>query len=115
MDRREFFEKKKLEIQEEVDFLREEKAEAKMQSLVLEEEVRDKIQEIKRLAHREQSIIDRIKHIGESESRVYGINTHWMSGTLKNYSLNELQRLAISTFDAEDFGELSEKKEEENV
>ena len=115
MDRREFFEKKKLEIQEEVDFLREEKAEAKMQSLVLEEEVRDKIQEIKRLAYKEQSIIDRIEHIDESESKVYGINTHWMSGTLINYSLNELQRLAISTFDAEEFGELPEKKEEENV
>ena len=36
-----------------------------------------------------------------------------MSGTLINYSLNELQRLATSTFRAEEFGELPEKKEKE--
>lgn len=115
MDREEFMKYKQEEIQQEVDFLREEKVEAKMQSLVLEQEVRDKIQEIKRLAYKEQSIIDRIKHIDESESNVYGINTYWMSGTLINYSLEELQRLAISTFDAEEFGELPKKKEKENV
>ena len=113
MNREEFMKYKQEEIQQEVDFLREEKVEAKMQSLVLEQEVRDKIQEIKRLAYKEQSIIDRIKHIDESESKIYGI--HWTSGTLINYSLEELQKLAISTFDAEEFGELSEKKEKENV
>lgn len=115
MNREEFMKAKQEEIQQEVDFLREEKAEARAKSFILEEEVSDKIEEIKRLAHKEQGIIDRIKHIDESESKVYGINNHWMSGTLMNYSLNELQRLAISTFDAEEFGFLSEKKEKGNV
>ena len=113
MNREEFMKAKQEEIQQEVDFLREEKAEAKREYLVLEREIRDKIEKIKKLAHKEQGIIDRIKHIDESESQVYNVNNHWMSGTLINYSSIGLQGLATSTFDAEEFGELPEKKEKE--
>lgn len=111
MKREEYMENKRQEIQEEVDFLLEEKKQTRIESFKLYEEIRDKISEIKTLANKEEDIINRVKSIKESGTRVYGVNTYEFSYPLINSSLNDLQKLANSTFGAEDFGEIPQKKE----
>lgn len=112
MKREEYMENKRQEIQEEVDFLLEEKKQTRIESFKLYEEIRDKISEIKTLANKEEDIINRVKSIKESGTRVYGVNTYEFSYPLINSSLNDLQKLANSTFGAEDFGEIPQKKKE---
>lgn len=110
MKREEYMENKRQEIQEEVDFLLEEKKQTRIESFKLYEEIRDKISEIKTLANKEEDIINRVKSIKESGTRVYGVNTYEFSYPLINSSLNDLQKLANSTFGAEDFGEIPQEK-----
>lgn len=110
MEREQYMENKGKEIQEEVHFLLEEKDETKIKSFKLYEEIRDKISEIKSLAEKEKNIINRVKSIKESGARVYGVDTYEFIHPLINHSLSDLQKLANSTFGAEDFGEIPQER-----
>ena len=117
MDREEFIEKKRLEIQEEVDFLISEKNDAYKESDKLYAEIRDKIAELKHSVEKEELANKRLKLISESGTQTYGV---YVDSRLRtpysiNRSLRSLDSLAKSTFDIEEFGGLLEEKEKEKV
>lgn len=117
MDREEFIEKKRLEIQEEVDFLIAEKNDAYKESAKLYDEIRDKIENLKHSVKKEELANKRLKLIGESGAQTYGV---YVNDALRpsysiNRSLRSLDSLAKSTFDIEEFGGLLEEKEKEKA
>ena len=117
MDREEFIEKKRLEIQEEVDFLISEKNDAYKESDKLYAEIRDKIAELKHSVKKEELANKRLELIDESGVQTYGV---YVDDVLRpsysiNRSLRSLDSLAKSTFDIEEFGGLLEEKEKEKV
>ena len=115
MDREEFIEKKRLEIQEEVDFLKTEKSDAYRESVKLYEDIRDKIAELKYSVTKEELANKRLKLISESGIQTYGVYVDSVLGTpyFTNRSLRYLDSLAKSKFDIEEFGGLLEEKEKE--
>ena len=117
MDREEFIEKKRLEIQEEVDFLRTEKNDAYKESVKLYDEIRDKIENLKHCVKKEELANKRLELIGESGVQTYGVYVHDMVQYpyITNRSLRYLDSLAKSTFDIEEFGGLLKEKEKEKV
>src|SRR5699024_4186986 len=117
MDREKFIEKKRLEIQEEVDFLKTEKSDAYRESVKLYDEIRDKIENLKHSVKKEELANKRLKLIGESGAQTYGV---YVNDALRpsysiNRSLRSLDSLAKSTFDIEEFGGLLEEKEKEKA
>lgn len=117
MDREEFIEKKRLEIQEEVDFLIGEKNDAYKESDKLYAEIRDKIKNLKHNVKKEELANKRLELIDGSGVQTYGV---YVEGPLRtsysiNRSLHYLDRLAKSKFDIEEFGGLLEEKEKEKV
>ena len=117
MNREEFIEKKRLEIQEEVDFLKTEKSDAYRESVKLYEDIRDKIAELKHCVKKEELANKRLKLISESGTQTYGV---YVDSRLRtpysiNSSLRFLDSLAKSKFDIEEFGGLLEEKEKEKV
>ena len=117
MNREEFIEKKRLEIQEEVDFLIAEKSDAYKESAKLYEEIRYKIVDLRHCVEKEELANKRLKLIDESGVQTYGVYVH---GPLRtsysiNHSLRYLDSLAKSTFDIEEFGGLLEEKEKEKA
>ena len=115
MNREEFIEKKRLEIQEEVDFLKTEKSDAYRESVKLYEDIRDKIAELKHCVKKEELANKRLKLISESGTQTYGV---YVDSRLRtpysiNSSLRFLDSLAKSKFDIEEFGGLLEEKEKE--
>lgn len=115
MNREEFIEKKRLEIQEEVDFLIAEKDDAYKESVKLYDEIRSKIENLKHSVKKEELANKRLKLIGESGTQTYGV---YVDSRLRtpysiNRSLRYLDSLAKSTFDIEGFGGLLEEKEKE--
>ncbi len=117
MDREKFIEKKRLEIQEEVDFLRTEKNDAYKESDKLYDEIRDKIENLKHSVKKEELANKRLELIDESGVQAYGV---YVNDVLRpsysiNRSLHLLDRLAKSKFDIEEFGGLLEEKEKEKV
>ena len=117
MNREEFIEKKRLEIQEEVDFLKTEKSDAYRESDKLYAEIRDKIAELKHSVKKEELANKRLELIDESGVQTYGV---YVDDVLRpsysiNRSLRSLDSLAKSTFDIEEFGGLLEEKEKEKV
>lgn len=117
MDREKFIEKKQLEIQEEVDFLRTEKRDVYRKSDILYDEIRDKIAELKHCVQKEKIVNQRLSFIDESGAMAYGISMGYSIGL--NYSINSslinLNNLAKSTFDIEEFGGLLEEEEKKEV
>ena len=115
MDREKFIEKKRLEIQEEVDFLRTEKNDAYKEASKLYEEIIDKVVELKYSVAKEELANKRLKLISESGTQTYGVYVDSVLGTpyFTNRSLRYLDSLAKSTFDIEEFGGLLEEKEKE--
>lgn len=117
MNREEFIEKKRLEIQEEVDFLIAEKNDAYKESDKLYAEIRDKIENLKHNVKKEELANKRLELIDESGVQTYGV---YVNDVLRpsysiNRSLRPLDSLAKSTFDIEEFGGLLEEKEKEKV
>lgn len=115
MDREEFIEKKRLEIQEEVDFLISEKNDAYKESDKLYAEIKDKIENLKHNVKKEELANKRLELIDESGVQTYGV---YVNDVLRpsysiNRSLRSLDSLAKSTFDIEEFGGLLEEKEKE--
>lgn len=115
MNREEFIEKKRLEIQEEVDFLKTEKSDAYRESVKLYEDIIDKIAELKYSVTKEELANKRLKLISESGTQTYGV---YVDSRLRtpysiNNSLRFLDSLAKSKFDIEEFGGLLEEKEKE--
>lgn len=117
MNREEFIEKKRLEIQEEVDFLKTEKNDAYKESVKLYDEIRDKIENLKHCVKKEELANKRLELIGESGVQTYGVYVHDMVQYpyITNRSLRYLDSLAKSTFDIEEFGVLLEEKEKEKA
>ena len=117
MNREEFIEKKRLEIQEEVDFLKTEKSDAYRESVKLYEDIRDKIAELKHCVKKEELANKRLKLISESGTQTYGVYVDSVLGTpyFTNRSLRYLDSLAKSKFDIEEFGGLLEEKEGEKA
>ena len=117
MNREEFIEKKRLEIQEEVDFLRTEKNDAYRESVKLYEDIRDKIAELKHCVKKEELANKRLKLISESGTQTYGVYVDSILRTPYsiNSSLHFLDSLAKSKFDIEEFGGLLEEKEGEKA
>ena len=115
MNREEFIEKKRLEIQEEVDFLRTEKNDAYKEAGKLYEEIRDKITDLKHCVKKEELANKRLELIDESGAQTYGVYVNYIlhSPYSVNVSLRSLDSLAKSTFDIEEFGGLLEEKEKE--
>src|SRR5699024_3791968 len=115
MDREKFIEKKRLEIQEEVDFLKTEKSDAYRESVKLYEDIRDKIVELKHCVKKEELANKRLKLISESGTQTYGVYVDSILRTPYsiNSSLHFLDSLAKSKFDIEEFGGLLEEKEKE--
>lgn len=115
MNREEFIEKKRLEIKEEVDFLRTERSDAYKESAKLYDEIRDKIENLKHCVKKEELANKRLELIGESGVQTYGVYVHdvLQSPYFINRSLRYLDSLAKSTFDIEEFGGLLEEKEKE--
>lgn len=113
MDREKFIEKKQLEIQEEVDFLREEKTSAHRESSFLYEHIIDKIEKLKQYVIKEELANKRLMSIEESGAQTYGVYTGSPLHTPYsiNRSLVRLDSLAKSKFDIEEFGGLLEEKE----
>ena len=117
MNREEFIEKKRLEIQEEVDFLRTEKNDAYKEAGKLYEEIIDKVAELKYSVAKEELANKRLKLISESGIQTYGV---YVDSRLRtpysiNSSLRFLDSLAKSKFDIEEFGGLLEEKEKEKA
>ena len=115
MDREKFIEKKRLEIKEEVDFLRKEKDNAYRESVKLYEEIRDKITDLQHCVKKEELTNKRLESIDKSGSQTYGV---FVDSALRtpysiNSSLHFLDSLAKSKFDIEEFGGLLEEKEKE--
>ena len=117
MNREEFIEKKRLEIQEEVDFLRTEKNDAYKEAGKLHEEIIDKVAELKYSVAKEELANKRLKLISESGTQTYGVYVDSVLGTpyFTNRSLRFLDSLAKSKFDIEEFGGLLEEKEKEKA
>lgn len=117
MDREKFIEKKRLEIQEEVDFLIAEKNDAYKEVAKLYEEIRDKIENLKHSVKKEELANKRLELIDESGVQTYGIyvNDRFRASYSINRSLHYLDKLAKSKFDIEEFGGLLEEKEGEKV
>ena len=117
MDREKFIEKKRLEIQEEVDFLKTEKSDAYRESVKLYEDIRDKIAELKHCVKKEELANKRLKLISESGTQTYGVYVDSILRTPYsiNSSLHFLDSLAKSKFDIEEFGGLLEEKEKEKA
>ena len=117
MNREEFIEKKRLEIQEEVDFLRTEKNDAYKEAGKLYEEIIDKVAELKYSVAKEELANKRLKLISESGTQTYGVYVDSVLGTpyFTNSSLRFLDSLAKSKFDIEEFGGLLEEKEKEKA
>ena len=117
MDREKFIEKKRLEIQEEVDFLKTEKSDAYRESVKLYEDIRDKIAELKYSVAKEELANKRLKLISESGTQTYGVYVDSILRTPYsiNSSLHFLDSLAKSKFDIEEFGGLLEEKEKEKA
>lgn len=117
MNREEFIEKKRLEIQEEVSFLIAEKNDAYKESAKLYDEIRDKIENLKHSVKKEELANKRLKLIGESGVQTYGVYIHDVSQFpyFINRSLRYLDSLAKSKFDIEEFGGLLEEKEKEKA
>lgn len=115
MNREEFIEKKRLEIQEEVDFLTAEKDDAYKEAGKLYEEIIDKVAELKYSVTKEELANKRLKLISESGIQTYGVYVDSVLGTpyFTNRSLRYLDSLAKSKFDIEEFGGLLEEKEKE--
>lgn len=113
MDREKFVEKKQLEIQEEVDFLRKEKNNTYKESSILYEDIKDKVAELRQCVIKEDSVNKRLKLIDESGAQTYGVYTGSPLNTSYsiNRSLTELENLAKSTFDVEEFNKQQEDKE----
>lgn len=115
MNREEFMKVKQEEIQEEVDFLRKEKTDAHRESSKLYEEIRDKITDLKHCVKKEELANKRLESIDKSGSQTYGV---FVDSALRtpysiNRSLRNLNNLAKSKFDIEEFGGLLEEKEKE--
>ena len=117
MNREEFIEKKRLEIQEEVDFLRTEKNDAYKEAGKLYEEIIGKVAELKYSVTKEELANKRLKLISESGIQTYGVYVDSVLGTsyFTNRSLRYLDSLAKSKFDIEEFGGLLEEKEGEKA
>lgn len=117
MNREEFIEKKRSEIQEEVDFLRTEKNDAYKEAGKLYEEIIDKVVELKYSVAKEELANKRLKLISESGIQTYGVYVDSVLGTPYsiNSSLRFLDSLAKSKFDIEEFGGLLEEKEKEKA
>ena len=117
MNREKFIEKKRLEIQEEVDFLKTEKSDAYRESVKLYEDIRDKIAELKHCVKKEELANKRLKLISESGIQTYGVYVDSILRTPYsiNSSLHFLDSLAKSKFDIEEFGGLLEEKEKEKT
>lgn len=117
MDREKFIEKKRLEIQEEVDFLRAEKRDANKESDRLYGEIRDKIENLRHCVTKEELANKRLELIDESGVQTYGVyvDDRFRASYSINRSLHYLDKLAKSTFDIEEFGGLLEEKEKEKV
>ena len=117
MNREEFIEKKRLEIQEEVDFLRTEKNDAYKEAGKLYEEIIDKVAELKYFVKKEELANKRLKLISESGAQTYGVYVDSVLGTpyFTNRSLRYLDSLAKSKFDIEEFGGLLEEEEKEKA
>ena len=117
MNREEFMKAKQEEIQQEVDFLREEKNDAYKESDKLYAEIRDKIAELKHSVKKEELANKRLKLIDESGVQTYEVYVNDVLRPLYsiNRSLRSLDSLAKSTFDIEEFGGLLEEKEKEKV
>ena len=115
MNREEFIEKKRLEIQEEVDFLRTEKNDAYKEACKLYEEIIDKVAELKYSVTKEELANKRLKLISESGTQTYGVyvDSRLRTPYFINSSLRFLDSLAKSKFDIEEFGGLLEEKEKE--
>ena len=117
MNREEFIEKKRLEIQEEVSFLIVEKNDAYKEAAKLFEEIRYKIVDLKHCVKKEELANKRLELIGESGVQTYGVYVYDVSQYpyFINRSLRYLDSLAKSTFDIEEFGGLLEEKEKEKA
>lgn len=117
MDREKFIEKKRLEIQEEVDFLIAEKNDAHKEADKLHAEIRDKITELKHSVKKEELANKRLELIDESGVQTYGVyvDDRFRASYSINRSLRYLDSLAKSTFDIEEFGGLLEEKEKEKA
>ena len=117
MDREKFIEKKRLEIQEEVDFLKTEKSDAYKEAGKLYEEIIDKVAELKYSVTKEELANKRLKLISESGAQTYGVyvESRLITPFSINSSLRFLDSLAKSTFDIEEFGGLLEEKEKEKT
>lgn len=117
MDREKFIEKKRLEIQEEVDFLIAEKNDAYKEVAKLYEEIRDKIENLRHSVKKEELANKRLELIDESGVQTYGVyvDDRFRASYSINRSLHYLDKLAKSKFDIEEFGGLLEEKEGEKV
>lgn len=117
MDREKFIEKKRLEFQEEVDFLIAEKNDAYKEVAKLYEEIRDKIENLKHSVKKEELANKRLELMDESGVQTYGVyvNDRFRASYSINRSLYYLDRLAKSTFDIKEFGGLLEEKEKEKA
>lgn len=117
MDREKFIEKKRLEIQEEVDFLIAEKNDAYKESDKLYAEIRDKIENLRHCVAKEELANKRLELIDESGVQTYGVyvDDRFRASYSINRSLHYLDKLAKSKFDIEEFGGLLEEKEGEKV
>lgn len=117
MNREEFIEKKRLEIQEEVDFLTAEKDDAYKEAAKLYEEIIDKIENLKHCVKKEELANKRLELIDESGVQTYWVYVDriWSSQYTVNRSLRYLNSLAKSKFDIEEFGGLLEEKEGEKA
>ena len=102
-----FYEKKQAEIQEEVQFLLEEKRQRKVASSKLHEQILELKSEMDYLAEEEEAIIERLSALTKSGVRFYGVNigdTRQISmygSYFINHSLSRLESLS-KTFDMED-------------
>lgn len=115
MNREEFMKVKQEEIQQEVGFLRKEKTDAYRESVRLYEEIINKINELQYCVKKEDLANTRLELIDKSGSQIYGAYVDFALTTphFKNRSLVNLDSLAKSKFDIEEFGGLLEEKEKE--
>lgn len=102
-----FYEKKQAEIQEEVQFLLEEKRQRKVASNKLHEQILELKSEMDYLAEEEEAIIERLSAMTKSGIRFYGVNigdTRQISiygSHFINHSLSHLESLS-KTFKIKD-------------
>lgn len=102
-----FYEKKQAEIQEEVQFLLEEKRQRKVASSKLHEQILELKSEMDYLAKEEEAIIERLSALIKSGVRFYGVHIGDSHQLLKygshfiNHSLSRLESLS-KTFEIKD-------------